>query len=46
MGVIGHDCGPHRLPQRDPQRGQLGELQQRLEAMGFYGWISEEESLA
>lgn len=42
MSMIGHDCGPHRLPQRDPLRGQLEELRQRLESMGFYQWISEE----
>ena len=41
MQMIGLDCGPHRLPQRDPQRGQLEELRQRLDAMGFYQWISK-----
>lgn len=45
MAMIGQDCGPHRLPQRDPQRGQLEELRQRLEAMGFYQWISGQDAL-
>ena len=42
MALIGIDCGPHRLPQRDPMRGQMEELRQRLEALGFYQWISGE----
>lgn len=45
MAMIGQDCGPHRLPQRDPQRGQLEELRQRLESMGFYWWISGDVEL-
>lgn len=40
MAIIGLDCGPHRLPQRDPRRGQIEELRQVLDAMGFYQWIS------
>ncbi len=42
MGLIGQDCGPHRLPNRDPQRGCVEELRVRLEALGFYQWISGE----
>jgi N-acetylneuraminate lyase len=42
MAMIGVDCGPYRLPQRDPMRGQLEELRQGLDAMGFYQWISGE----
>ncbi|MDB4491661.1 dihydrodipicolinate synthase family protein [bacterium] len=45
MAMIGQDCGPHRLPQRDPLRGQLEELRQRLESMGFYQWISGDDRL-
>lgn len=42
MALVGLDCGPHRLPQRDPQRGEIEELRQVLEAMGFYQWIAAE----
>ncbi len=43
MALVGLDCGPHRLPQRDPRRGQIEEVRQLLEGMGFYQWISEAE---
>jgi|MDTC01.3.fsa_nt_gb N-acetylneuraminate lyase len=41
MNLIGLDCGPHRLPQVDPDRGQIEELRLRLESMGFFTWIRE-----
>ncbi len=41
MNLIGIDCGPHRLPQVDPERGQIEELRMRLDALGFFSWIQE-----
>lgn len=41
MNLIGLDCGPHRLPQVDPDRGQIEELRLRLDNLGFFSWIRE-----
>ncbi len=43
MSLIGLDCGPHRLPQRDPRPGQIEELRNLLENMGFFHWIARED---
>ncbi|MEZ5300214.1 MAG: dihydrodipicolinate synthase family protein [Verrucomicrobiales bacterium] len=39
MKMVGVDCGPARLPQRQPTPAQEAALRARLESMGFYDWM-------
>ena len=36
MKMIGLDCGPARLPLRNPSDEQIGQIREGLEAMGFF----------
>lgn len=38
MGLIGQDCGPHRLPHSTATSAQISEMHQALEAIGFFEW--------
>lgn len=38
MGLIGQDCGPHRLPHSTATPAQISELHQALETIGFFEW--------
>ena len=38
MGLIGQDCGPHRLPHSTATPAQISEMHQALEAIGFFEW--------
>ncbi len=38
MGLIGQDCGPHRLPHSTATSSQISEMHQELEAIGFFEW--------
>ena len=40
MKLSGVDVGPARLPNTNPTADQVKELRARLEALGFYDWIS------
>lgn len=38
MGLIGQDCGPHRLPHSTATSAQISEMRKELEAIGFFEW--------
>jgi N-acetylneuraminate lyase len=38
MKMIGHDCGPFRLPHQSLTTAEAAALQQELQAIGFFGW--------
>ena len=38
MGLIGQDCGPHRLPHSTATPAQISEMHQALETIGFFEW--------
>ena len=38
MGLIGQDCGPHRLPHSTATPAQVSEMHQALETIGFFEW--------
>ncbi|KKZ14073.1 MAG: hypothetical protein TQ37_02275 [Candidatus Synechococcus spongiarum 15L] len=38
MGLIGQDCGPHRLPHSTATPAEISEMHQALEAIGFFEW--------
>lgn len=38
MGLVGQDCGPHRLPHSTATSAQISEMHQALEAIGFFEW--------
>ncbi len=38
MGLIGQDCGPHRLPHSTAIPAQISEMHKALEAIGFFEW--------
>ncbi len=41
MKVLGHDCGPGRLPLLQLDAGQVEQMRQQLQAMGFFQWLDE-----
>lgn len=43
MGMLGVDVGPARLPNPTPTPQQVKDLQQALEKLGFFEWISPVE---
>lgn len=38
MGLIGQDCGPHRLPHTTATPAQISEMHKALEEIGFFEW--------
>ena len=38
MGLIGQDCGPHRLPHSTATPAQISEMHKALETIGFFEW--------
>lgn len=38
MGLIGQDCGPHRLPHSTAIPAQISEMHKALEEIGFFEW--------
>lgn len=38
MSLLGLDLGPMRLPVNNTSSGQIEELRQRLDALGFFSW--------
>ena len=38
MGLIGQDCGPHRLPHSTATPAQISEMRKGLEEIGFFEW--------
>ena len=39
MKLIGHDCGPHRLPIKNSTLEQTEDLRRQMEELGFFDWI-------
>ena len=39
MKLIGHDCGPHRLPIKNSTPEQTEDLRRQMEELGFFDWI-------
>lgn len=42
MGLLGHDCGPNRLPLRALSEAEKQQLHQDLERIGFFAWGRDE----
>ena len=38
MGLIGQDCGPHRLPHSTATPAQISKMRKALEKIGFFEW--------
>ncbi|MGH7578516.1 MAG: dihydrodipicolinate synthase family protein [Longimicrobiales bacterium] len=44
MALIGHDCGPYRLPQDTASREDVVRMANALEAIGFFDWGRNREA--
>lgn len=41
MKLIGQDCGPGRLPLVQLDAGQIEQMRQQLQSLGFFEWLDE-----